>query len=593
MANDTSLQERELPKTDGDTLAGLFERQARDRPDGIALVSGPVSLTYDEVNRRANRLARLLAGLDAGPERLVALALPRSLDMVVAMLAVTKTGAAFLPVDPGYPADRIAFMIDDAAPALLCTTRASMSALPEGPQRIVLDHPDATVALRRESDANLSAAGAGLVSPAGLAYVIYTSGSTGTPKGVAVTHAGVAALAAANSERMAVDADSRMLQFSSPSFDAIVFELLATFAAGATLVIPPAVTLAGDTLAQVIAEQRVTHAVLPPVAAGSMAAESLPGMRSLLVAGEACTGDLVARWSPGRRMINAYGPTEVTVCATMSEPLSGSDTPPIGRPIQGATVYVLDEALCPVPAGTRGELYVGGDLLARGYLRRPGLTAERFVANPFAADGSRLYRTGDLVSWRPDGNLAFHGRADDQVKLRGFRIELGEVESVLAGHPGVNRVVAAVREDQPGAQLLVAYIIPVDGVTPAPAELREHARRFLPEHMVPAAYVTVDGFPVSPNGKLDRRALPAPEVTANGRTTRTPAEEALTAIFAEILHVSEVDSASNFFELGGNSLLAIPVIQKARDAGLAITPRELIENPTIEALAAVARSTGQ
>ncbi|MGR6316968.1 amino acid adenylation domain-containing protein [Micromonospora soli] len=576
-----------------ETLATLFERQARRRPGGTALVLQDAILTYDEVDRRANRLARLLAGRGAGPERVVALALPRSADMIIAMLAVTKAGAAFLPVDPDYPADRIAFMIRDAAPALVCSTSAAATRLPAGPPLVLLDGPDTTAALSGLPDAGL----AGAVpppSPAGLAYVIYTSGSTGTPKGVAVTHGGVGALAAANSERMAVGEESRVLQFSSPSFDAIVFELLATFAAGAALVIPPPRTLAGEALAAVVTEHQVTHAVLPPVAAGSVSAAGLPGLRSLLVAGEACSGDLVARWSPGRRMINAYGPTETTVCATMTGPLSGSTAPSIGRPIPGAAVHVLDDGLRPVAPGTPGELYVSGDLLARGYLRRPALTAERFVADPFAGDGSRMYRTGDLVSRTPDGDLVFHGRVDDQVKVRGFRIELGEIEAVLTGHPAVDRAVAVVREDQPGTQQIVAYLITVDRTAPPAAELREFASRFLPEHMVPTAYVVVDSFPVTPSGKLDRGALPAPDRSpATGREPSTPAEEAFRTIFAEILQVPQVPVEGNFFELGGNSLLAIPVIQKAREFGLAITPRQLIENPTIEKLAAVARPVGQ
>ncbi|WP_052390334.1 non-ribosomal peptide synthetase [Streptomyces sp. NRRL B-24484] len=585
---DSDRTDRSVPAV---TLAELVERRVRRSPDNTVLVSGDETLSYGELNRRANGLARFLAARGAGPERLVALALPRSIEMVVAIAAVAKTGAGFLPIDPGYPADRIAYMVADAGPVLLCTDRAAADGLPQGPRHVLLDDDAVVAETDRLSEEDLGDFDGGApLSTAALAYVIYTSGSTGRPKGVAVTHAGLANLAAAKVERMDVDEESRILQFASPSFDAFLTELLATVDAGATLVIPPAAVLAGDTLSDVLIDGRITHAVLPPVAAASVAPETLPELRSLVLAGEAASADLVGRWAAGRRVINAYGPTEATVCATMSEPLSAAATPPIGGPITGTACYVLDRALRPVPAGVPGELYVAGAGLARGYLGRPALTAERFVADPFAADGSRMYRTGDVVSRRPDGALDFLGRADEQVKLRGFRIELGEVEAALAAHPAVARAVAVIREDRVGARRIVAYLIPA-GTAPTTAELRRHAGRFLPDFMVPGAYVLIDSLPLTPSGKLDRRALPEPAIESGstGRAPVSPEEKALSAIFGEVLGVPPVDADRNFFELGGTSMVAIAVIQKARKAGLAISPKDLVMNPTVEALAAVAR----
>jgi novobiocin biosynthesis protein NovH len=571
------------------TLAELFERQVAANADAVSLNLDGVALSYDEVNRRANRLARLLVRHGAGPEKIVALAFPRSAEMVVAVLAASKTGAAFVPVDPEYPADRVEFMLADAGPVLVLTDRAAAGRLPGGLDLVAVDDPVvvAEVAQLAEDDLDEVA-----VRPETLAYVIYTSGSTGRPKGVAVTHRGLADLAAAKAERMALDGRSRVLQFASPSFDAFLTELTATFESGAALVIPPAVTLVGTALEEIITERGVTHVVIPPVAAASMSPAAVPGLECLVVAGEACSGDLVERWATGTRMINAYGPTEATVCATMTQPLAGGGTPPIGEPIRGVRCYVLDEALQPVPQGTRGELYVAGGGLARGYLGRSSLTATRFVADPVAADGSRMYRTGDLASVRADGCLDFHGRTDDQVKLRGFRIELGEVESVLTGHPSVDQAVAVVREDTPRARRIVAYVIPAPATVPTIKEIREHAAGFLPAHMVPAAFVLMSGYPLTPSGKLDRAALPVPagEPALAGRAPANAEEEFFCALFAELFDGTEVTAESNFFELGGDSMLAVSVIRKARRAGLPISPRSFNEQqPTVEALAAIAR----
>ncbi|MFJ4326884.1 amino acid adenylation domain-containing protein [Streptomyces tricolor] len=574
------------------TLSELLRRPVARTPDAPALVSADETLTFAELGRRADRLARLLADRGARPGRLVALALPRSVDLVVAVLAVARTGAAFVPVDPGYPAERIAFMLRDAAPSLVCTH--STTGVADLPESLLLDRPETREAVCGTDAEEGTPYPYPVPALAEAAYVIYTSGTTGRPKGVVVTHAGLVDLATTMAEGMGLDGDSRLLQFASPSFDAFIAELLGAYHAGAALVIPPDVPLAGDTLAEVITAYDVTRLLLPPVAAASVEPEQLTGVRGLMTAGEACPADLVARWSPGRRMVNAYGPTETTVCATCTEPLAGTGTPPIGRPVAGASVYVLGKGLQPLPPGVPGELYVAGAGLARGYLGRPGLTAERFVADPFGPPGTRMYRTGDMVSWRPDGTLAFHGRVDDQVKLRGFRIELGEVETVLADCPGVAHAAAAVRGENGERELLVGYVTPQDGATPDAGTVREHASRFLPDYMVPARVVVMDAFPVTPGGKLDRPALPAPEPLPSeggGPAPRTPAEEAFCAIFAELLGVASVDVDSDFFALGGDSMLAISVIQRARAAGFAISPKEIINNPTVRALAAVATPT--
>ncbi|MGH3857136.1 MAG: amino acid adenylation domain-containing protein, partial [Pseudonocardiaceae bacterium] len=398
------------------SLPALFETQVQAAPDAIAVVFEDTTLTYAQLNARANRLAHALIARGVGPEQIVALALPRSVELVMSILAVLKAGAAYLSLDPDYPAERIAFMLHDAQPVLVLTNEHTTACVPDdvATPALLIDGPDSVEVVGLDTDPTNADRTAAL-RPQHPAYVIYTSGSTGQPKGVLVCHAGISSLAAAQIERFEIDANSRVLQFASPSFDASVMELLMAFAAGAALVISPAGPLAGAALVHVVADQGVSHALIPPAALAGAAPVALPGFQTLIVGGEACPPELVTTWSQGRRIINAYGPTEITVCATMSGPLSEATRmpPPIGRPIANTRVYVLDAGLAPVPPGVAGELYIAGAGLARGYVGRPELTAQRFVVDPFGAPGERMYRTGDLARWRPDGNLEFVGRADE------------------------------------------------------------------------------------------------------------------------------------------------------------------------------------
>ncbi len=565
------------------TFPAMFEATAAATPDAPCLVHGAETLSYAEVNERANKLARSLVLRGVGPERLVAMVLPRSPELVVSALAITKAGGAYLPIDPDYPADRIAFTLTDADPTLVITSAAVE--LPDtAGQRLLVDgagHLMSNVEDSNPTDADR-------LAPLRFdhpAYVIYTSGSTGVPKGVVVTHRGIAAFAESELDRFAGAADARVLQYSSPSFDAFVLELCLAFRSGAALVVPDRLPLAGEILAETLAGQRITHALIPPAALASLPPLDLPEFRSLIVGGDASSAELVARWAAGRRMVNAYGPTESTVVATTSGPLGpDSGTPPIGTPLWNTQVYVLDAALRPVPPGRPGELYLAGHGLARGYLNRPGLTAERFVANPFGAPGSRMYRTGDLVSWH-EGALNFHGRADDQVKLRGYRIELGEIESVLLAHDAVEQVAVIVREDRPGVRQLVAYLVGAGDH----AALRTHVAAALPEYMVPAAFVTLDALPLTANGsKLDRKALPAPEIKTTARAAATDAERAMVELFADVLNVPQVGAEDSFFDLGGDSIVSIQLVSRARKAGFVITPKDIFSLRTPAALAAKA-----
>jgi amino acid adenylation domain-containing protein/non-ribosomal peptide synthase protein (TIGR01720 family) len=572
----------------------LFAQQVALRGTADAVVAEDESLSYAELEARANRLARYLVSFGVRPERLVAVMLPRSTALAVALLAVHKAGGAYVPLDPGYPVDRLEFMVADAAPACVVTTRELASRLAEvedAPPLVLVDDPAVSRAVTELSDAPIldgeRLAPLSVDSPA---WVIYTSGSTGRPKGVVVTHRGIRNLVVGQGERLGIDRNSRLLQFVSLSFDAAAADIFGTLLCGGCLVLAD-VGLAE--LTDAVKAWGATHLMMPPVALGALPEGAFPPGMTLVVGGEPCPPELVARWAPGRRMVNMYGPTETTVVATMSEPLSPGDAVvPIGRPIVGARVFVLDERLRPLPPDAVGELYVAGAGLARGYLGRAALTADRFVACPFGPPGTRMYRTGDLVLRNQRGELVFAGRVDAQVKVRGFRIEPGEIEATLRRHPAVAQVAVIVREDRPGDRRLVAYIVPSG--EPAPVEeLRQHVAGQLPKYLVPSTIVALDALPVTPNGKLDLAGLPAPvnevEVVAGPRNT---SEDILCGLFAEVLGLSHVDADQDFYALGGDSIISIELVALARRAGLTVTVRNVVELRTPAALAAVATWDG-
>ncbi|OCC07226.1 non-ribosomal peptide synthetase [Streptomyces sp. PTY087I2] len=595
----------ELPA--GETLHGLLESQAALTPDATALVCGTERLTFAELNGRANRMARLLVEQGAGPERVVALSLPRSADLVVALYAVLKSGAGYLPLDPEYPADRVAYLFDDAAPACLITDHGTAAGLPDvtaGTPRVVLDDPATERALAGLPDKDLVQADR--IAPVGsghLAYVIYTSGSTGRPKGVAVEHRNAVSLF--HSQRAQLfrpgaqalgDRQVRAGVTAAFTFDASVNGLIWMLDGHELHVIDDEVRRDPEQMVGYVRQQRLDFVFSTPtylrqlLAAGLMdAAEHRP---RLLEIGAEATDD--ALWQEMRELpdvsaFNYYGPTECTV-VTLCLPFSESEKPLIGRALGNTRAYVLDSRLRLLPAGMTGELYIAGPQVTRGYPGRSALTSERFVADPYGGPGERMYRTGDVVRRTADGLLEYLGRADDQVKIRGFRIELGEIDSVLTGHSSVAHSAVVVREDQPGVKRLVAYVVPA-GSSADTEVLRAHVSDRVPEYMVPSAFVVLNDLPMTANGKLDRKALPAPDFSRQvvGRGPRTPREELLCGLFAEVLGLPEVGIDDSFFELGGDSIISIQLVSRARRAGLALTPRDVFQLRTVEALAASAQ----
>ncbi|WP_420126752.1 amino acid adenylation domain-containing protein [Longimicrobium sp.] len=565
------------------TFGALFAAQAARTPDAPALEFAGRTVTYAELEARANRLAGRLRARGAGAGRFVAVSLERSLQLPVAFLAVMKSGAAFLPIDPRDPAQRRRRVLADSGAVLLLTERRLAEGVDDLVSLLDVGEEEAAAATDPPRAPDVE------VGPDDAAYVLYTSGSTGIPKGVIVPHRGIGTSSAAAARVLPPGA--RMLQSIPFTFDLFVMELGVALLHGGCLVGVPRERIApGVEMAELLRAERINAMVAVPSMLAATPEADLPALRAVYVAGEALPRSVAGRWGAGRDLVNAYGPTEATIFCTYTDPLRDGGEPPIGRPAPGVGAWVLDPALRLMPPGTAGELYVGGVGVATGYLARPALTAERFLPDPFAGvPGARMYRTGDRARWRADGQLDFLGRADFQVKVRGFRIEPGEVEAALAALPEVGAAAVLAREDTPGDTRLVAYVTPAGDERPAPAAMRRALAATLPAHMVPTEWVVLDALPLNPHGKTDRRALPAPASVAAPAPRapgRTPAEELVADIWERVLGVHP-GAHDSFFELGGHSLRATQVVSRIREAfGADLPLRAIFEAPTVAELAA-------
>jgi amino acid adenylation domain-containing protein len=600
----------------------LFETSAQKDPEAPAILFEQQTLTYQELNQISNQIAHFLIGKGVGPESLVAVCLDRSPELIAVILGILKAGGAYLPLDPAYPIDRLAFMLSDSQVEFLLTrtdfqnnfftshspshvldssnplnTNASQGAQ-TSPAIIYLDRQAHEIALQNSENPAQD------VEQDHLAYVIYTSGSTGKPKGVMVTHRGIPNLCQFEIRALELNAQSRVLQFSSPSFDASVFEIFSALAAGAALVLAKQEDLLpGEPLAQTLLVYRITNVTLPPSALLALPERAFPDLKVIVSAGEACTHELIKRWANGRRFFNAYGPTETTVCVTAAQyPREGNQVA-IGSPIDNMQAYILDGNRQPVPVGITGEIHLGGVGLARGYRNRPELTAEKFIPNPFYSAASaasnpslseRLYRTGDLGRFLPDGNIEFLGRVDQQIKLRGFRIELGEIENALRQHPQIEDAVVIKREDTPNHSQIVAYFtIQKRYQTPsAPrlnaSDLRNFLRLSLPDYMLPTAFENLEKIPLSPNGKVNRKELPVPSYANQQQfvAPRSKIETDLVEIWKQILGLNTISVLDNFFLIGGHSLLATRLIWQIKESFQIDLPlRTIFDVPTIAGMA--------
>ena len=595
----------DFPK--GECLQSLIERQVAATPDNVALVYEDAHLTYTELNVRANRLAHHLLALGVRPDMRVAICIDRSLDMVVAVLATLKAGAAYVPLDPHYPKNRLRHILQDSEPAVILVhalTRDTLGAMSPASVIVDLDQDAAILAVRSPDNPQPEQTG---VTAEHLAYVIYTSGSTGVPKGVMVNHQGLCNLAAAEIRMFAVTPESHVLQFASFSFDAFAFEMMMALCSGASLyLISRKVLLSGVAFSEFVVRHRITHATLPPAFLATLPSDmALDSLKTMIVAGEASTESLVQRWAPGRRFINAYGPTEATVCATAHDCLvNASGIPPIGRPLANTRIYILDSRLKPVPVGVVGELYIGGVGVARGYLNRPDLTAERFLQDPFHSESNaKMYKTGDLARYLDNGNIEYIGRNDFQVKVRGFRIELGEIESRLSALTGIRQAIVFAKDSSSADKRLIACIVADDDNMLDTQHVRKQLAEHLADYMLPTRIIQLKSLPVTPNGKVDRKALEElehDELDANmpdarrNRNIRLPLsanEVRLHAQWQQLLRIDNDRAADlgcddDFFELGGTSLSVIRMISFiAREFGITMRVDDLFKYRTIAELA--------
>ena len=569
----------------------LFEAQATASPDAVAVVFDNHRLTYRQLNERANRLAHHLRELGVGPDAVVAICVERSIEMIVGFLGILKAGGAYMPLEPSYPRERLAFMLNDTDVRVLVTKEALLPLIPENRARVTfLD--DQHLEHNRSDNPSSGAAATNL------AYVLYTSGSTGRPKGVAVPHRAVVRLVV-NTDYVQLGPADRVAQASNASFDAVTFEIWGALLQGASVVgIPQTVLLSPRDFARAIQGQNISTLFLTTALFNQIASDAptaFRGLRYLLVGGETCDPKwvrVILQSGPPQCLMNVYGPTENTTFTTTHRVESVAETTatvPIGRPIANTRVYLLDRHLQPVPIGVVAELYAGGDGLARGYLNRPELTSERFIRDPFDADpSSRIYRTGDFARWLPDGSVDFVGRVDGQVKLRGFRIELQEIEAALAHHPEVGKSIVVAKQRVGGEKSLVGYVVPSNGNRPSSDALRNFLRAKLPDYMVPSAFGVLDSLPLTPNGKVDQAALPEPGEEARPRfqAPRTAVERTIARIWKELLGVACVTIYDNFFDLGGHSLLAVQLIARLEKSfGKTLPVAVLFQSPTIEQLA--------
>ncbi|MEU6432669.1 amino acid adenylation domain-containing protein, partial [Microbispora sp. NPDC046973] len=578
----------------GTSISGQITAHATTHPDAPAITCNDQHLTYAQLDARANQLAHHLHTLGVTHETIVALHLPRSTDMVIAMLAVWRAGGAYLPLDPDHPTTRLTHQLTDSNAALLLTTTSTTeghtgSTTPDI-SVVVLDDAATQAALQQQP---LSPPAVDTLASQA-AYLIYTSGSTGRPKSAVITHHNLTHSIDAQRRRFTLTSSDTALQLTSFTFDVAASDIFTTLTAGAHLVIADSLTRRSPAhLQHLMQRQRISFTQGTPTLLRHLDTTTLPHLRVLITGGEPCPPDLATIWADGRHLINVYGPTETTICATFTTPTTTFTTttpPPIGAPLPNTHLHVLDPHLKPVPIGVPGELYITGAGLARGYHHRPALTAERFIADPFTPHGGRLYRTGDLARWRPDGQLDFLGRTDHQIKIRGNRIEPAEIEHTLTTHPAITTALVIERE-----QRLVAYLVPADhdqGIPPV-SELREHLRAALPDYMIPTAFVELTAFPLTPNGKIDRTALPTPDssrrdLTSTYQAPTTPTEELLAGIWADLLNLDHVGVTDNFFDLGGHSLLATQAITRIRGVFNAeVSLAALFDHPTVGELAAV------